>query len=133
MLVDMVHRQVIELGAVLIRHLVAGKGLPFVQAGYERLDGMTQRYRRSRREPELTAYPFEIFGRSVMGVVEAIAAFDIGAFEPAQRSLFLTGADRDDGLHPWRIQERIAQIIAVELQDPAERAAGFAMADFSVM
>lgn len=59
---------------------------------------------------------FELLGRRVISAVEPIGAGDMREREPVERCLGPVGPDRDDGLDPRRVQERVAEIVAVELE-----------------
>ena len=53
-------------------------------------------------------------------VGDAVHSFD--ALQPVDGGLFLARADRDHRLYPRRVQERVAHVVAVQLQQPSQRA-----------
>ncbi|CAM3690726.1 hypothetical protein BOFL111202_18780 [Bordetella flabilis] len=52
-----------------------------------------------------------------VGGADAVHAFDL--LEPVEGGFVLAGADGDDGFYPGGVEEGIAQVVAVELQEPA--------------
>src|SRR6185369_1020824 len=64
-----------------------------------------------------------IVGRGGIGGVQSVGALDVRLAEPVDRGGLLAVADGNDRLDPGRIEKGVAQVVAVELQEPAERAA----------
>ena len=62
----------------------------------------------------------ELLGGRQVVAVEALGALDLDALKPVERGALLARPNRDDGLDPGRVQKGVAQVVAVELQQPAQ-------------
>ena len=103
-----VHARGSASGSMGVREFASNCG--FSQSAFKRL---THR----RRRGSFARTPF----RRRIGCIEPVGAFDMGLLKPIQGSFFLANADRNDGFDPGRVQERVAKIVAVKLQEPAKR------------
>src|SRR5262245_56639748 len=61
--------------------------------------------------------------RGVVRRIEPIGTLDGDVAQPRDRLDLLARPHRDDGLHPGGVEERVAQIVAVQLQQPTQRSA----------